>query len=226
METKLKVEFIDNSSSQYDGNASEIKLEKNKNCGKLFLGDRYAASYVQLKFRSCKSVINCSKDLHGFSKEPDVKYLNIDPEIDENNNYFEEAYNFIEQELMNGRNIVVYCESGNGKSAAVVIFYVMKKKSVSLCDSYRLLQTFKKDIRTRPDLMKILIQSEKKLRNSVSMAVIGRKVEFLDSYDMKYQPNKDGKNKSKGTNPIYILVGITAFFAIVYGILVAITGKA
>ena len=35
----------------------------------LILGDSYSASFLQLKARNIKSVVNSSKELHGFSKE-------------------------------------------------------------------------------------------------------------------------------------------------------------
>jgi hypothetical protein len=74
MSSKLKVTFIDNASKQYDANASLIVTDG----GKLYLGDRSSASFLQLKSRSCKSVVNADKSTHGLSKEDDVNYLNID----------------------------------------------------------------------------------------------------------------------------------------------------
>ena len=91
MSSKLKVEFIDNSSSQYDDNACRIKYaESGSGGGKLYLGDRFAASYVQLKARNCKTVVNCCQDMHGFAKEVDVNYLKIDPD-DEGNDHFDSS---------------------------------------------------------------------------------------------------------------------------------------
>ena len=98
MSNKLKVEFIDNSASQYDSNASEIEYGDNSKGGKLYLGDRFASSFVQLKFRNCRTVVSCCVDMHGFAKESDVNYLKIDPD-DEKNDQKDDEKN---QNMMRG----------------------------------------------------------------------------------------------------------------------------
>jgi dual specificity phosphatase 12 len=198
----------------------KIGNEKKK-YGKLFLGDRFAASYVQLKFRNCKSVISCSSELHAFSKEPDVKYLNIDPE-DASSNHFEEALEFIDSEILDGRNVVVHCENGNGKSAAIIIYYAMKKNSISLSQSYTLVKGFKPDIKPRPFLINILIEAEKQLRGSNTVMLQGKNIVFLDS---KNKPSKI-LNRNSNSNPaLYVLLGVSIFFVFVFGVLVLVTGK-
>jgi hypothetical protein len=220
MTSKLKVEFVDNSATQYDENAVRIKLGLGKSSGKLYLGDRHSGSYVQLKFRECNRVVNCSSEMHAFAKEPDVKYLKMDPNNEEDNN-LGDAFDFIENELVKNHNVVVQCENGLNKSAATMVYYVMRKKSLTLADSYRLIYKLR-TIKISPSLMQILMGEEKKLFGCVTVALDGRKVLFLDEESTEVKP------KSKPSNPyspLLILGGVGGFFAVLFGALYLATGK-
>ncbi len=226
MSNSLKVEFIDNSSSQYDENAARIKLGLGKASGKLFLGDRAAGSYVQLKFRDCKHVLNCSQEMHGFAREPDVKYLKIDP-ADEENNHLDEAVAFIDKELAKKHNILVQCETGANKSAAVLLYYIMTKKSISLADSYRMLNEMR-SIKIAPSIMRILLAEELKLRGCVTISLDGRNVVFLDEVSKSLSSITKKTAKKVNNNPylpLYVLGGIGGIFGVIFGAIYLITGK-
>eukprot|EP01032_Pedospumella_encystans_P019148 gene19148-21782_t len=94
----FKVEFFDNSAFQYDANASEISYTGSG--GKLYLGDRFSAAFVQLQYRDCQTVVSCCEDMHGFAKEENVTYLRIDPDYDEDR-HFEDSCQFIQNALLN-----------------------------------------------------------------------------------------------------------------------------
>eukprot|EP01036_Dinobryon_divergens_P036170 gene36170-47027_t len=221
----LKVEFIDNSSSQYDEYADRIKFSlktrtDKRKLGKLFIGDRYSASFLQLEWRKCKSVVNCCKEIHGLSRETDVQYLKLDPEEDEGDDSFQKSFPFIDASLEKGNNVLVHCESGLNQSAAIAIYYIMKKKDINLADSYKIVkEQRKKAIKIRPALTQKLIKAEKFLRGSISIMLDGRKVIFLDAI---------GKRSSgSGTSyvPYYTAFAVAAFFAVIFlGIYLA-TGK-
>lgn len=194
----LKVTFIDNASSQYDVNADEIrcwktKLEedeigKKQKLGKLYLGDRYAATFLQLKHRDCYCVINCAKDLHGFSKEEDVIYLNIDPLVpsdETKDNHFEECYQFINDETNGGNNVLITCHSGLNKSAAIVLYFIMKKNSLNLADSIRLIKRYRNDIKPNPELIRLLMKQEMEIFGCNSIYLGGRanrEIIYSDKY--------------------------------------------
>lgn len=220
MSSKLKVEFIDNSASQYDENADRIKVSsKNQNkLGKLFIGDRYSASFLQLKSRNVKSVVNCCKEIHGLSQETDVRYLKIDPEEDDDN-VFEASYEFIDTELEKGKNVVVHCESGLNQSASVIVYYLMKRGKLSLAESYKSVKAQrKKEIKIRPILLQKLIRAEKALRGTISIMLDGRKVVFLDGIG-------SAKQSKNSVVVYYVLFAVVAFFAVLFlGIYLA-TGK-
>ena len=188
---KLKVTYVDNSATQYDGFADEIKYAtgSKKVKGKLFLGDRHSCAMVQLKHRNCQAVVNCDTDLFGLAKEKDIRYLKIDPCADfEDNNknishalsIFDLAFHFIDQELDAGHNILVHCEKGVTKSAAVVIYYLMKRQNISLASAFKEVKSYRESVMPQPSLFRHLIAAEIKLRGVDSVRLQGKSIVYLE----------------------------------------------
>ena len=214
----MKVTFTDTSANQYDASADEIKLSSGSAFGKLYIGDRDSASFLQLRSRKCLTVVNCAADMHGLSGEKDVKYLNIDPE---EGDCFEDSFNFIKKALSKGKNVVVHCQNGLGKSAVIVIYFLMRIMSYTLADSHKLLKQSRKNFKLniKPELVEKLIAEEKKLLGNNSICLNGRKIVYLDSSrSRKAGPNASGF-------PIIPCVVLVGFIAVLYGALVLATGK-
>lgn len=225
MSGKLKVEFVDNSASQYDANASLIEYGAKR--GKLFLGDRYAASYVQLKARNCKTVVNCCQDMHGFAKEADVNYLKIDPD-DEGNDHFDESFQFIDENLAKKKNVVVHCENGFSKSAVIVMHFLMKKKGIPLSDSLQILRDCRGSVKIPPRLVKLLVKAEMKQRGFASIRLDERYniVPMDGGLNLsKRSAAAKGNSKKDSNTGMYVGIGLVAFFGVLYALLVAFTGK-
>jgi len=170
----LKVVFRDTSATQYDENAIDIAASFPFAGGKLYLGDRHSLAYVQLKHRNCSSVVSCSCGMHGSCLEEEVQYLQVDP-LDDDTGLWIRSYEFIENCVSKGINVTVQCENGTGKSAAVIVFYVMKKLGVSLAESYQLVGRYQTRIKLRPELMAKLIEQEMLLRGNASVLLENRK---------------------------------------------------
>ena len=188
----MKIDFIDNSAQQYDASAVEIKLPGNHGKGKLFLGDRWSASLLQLRARSCTRVVNCSQFLHKTAIEKSVKYLKIDPERDFNDehepNPFNAAVKFISKALSKGETVLVHCETGKSKAAVVVMNFVMVSCGISLAASYKLVENVFPEVRPRPSLICLLIIEEQKERNNVTTITLnGRKLEFHDTMETSWK---------------------------------------
>lgn len=203
---QLKVTYIDSSATQYDDNADLINIdfkEKGENdlkIGKLYLGDRHSASFLQLRSRKCKRVVNCDKEIHGLSREEDVKYLNLDL-TNKKASDFDDAFDFINANLRNGKNVTVLCGSGNSKAAAIVVYYIMRKKLITQLQSVETVKSFRNKIRIRPELTTMILKEEKKL-----LPLIQAK-------------------RTSNSNIIYIIIGVLIFFGLLFGGIYAVTGK-
>jgi hypothetical protein len=192
--SQLKVEFSDkNNKFQYDSSAARIKLSslKDVSTSKLYLGDRDAGSMVQLKWRKIDRVINCQIDMHGLSQEKEYKYLNIDPlEIEGS---LSKACKFIEKGIKANENILIFCQTGYGRSAAVFIYFLMKNQSMTFADAHRHLESFRKGIDSsdpttgfRLQLVQLLIAEEKSLHG-------GKKKPSVSIDEFRVMKYMDGK---------------------------------
>jgi predicted small secreted protein len=164
--------------------------------------------------------VNCCKEIHGLSRETDVQYLKLDPDEDEEEDSFQKSFVFIDAALDKGKNVLVHCESGLNQAAAIVTYYVMKKKEINLAESYKLVkEQRKKTIKIRPSLIQKLIKAEKALRGSISVMLDGRKVIYLDAID------KRSSDRKTSYAAYYTAFAVIAFFSALFlGIFLA-TGK-
>jgi len=202
----LKVTFVDNSASQYNGSADEVEQQGPLAAlnwkGRLYIGDRDSASFLQLRHRSVTHVINCEKDIHGVSKEEGVTYLKIDPESDDGK-CFELSYLFLERELSEKSSVVlVHCQSGNGRSCGIMIYYLMRKLNISLANAHRALRRLRPKISPRGSLVSLLLKEEKRMRRIESVALNERReVVYIDGGDALFDGlagNKSGVSGQKG----------------------------
>jgi hypothetical protein len=96
------------------------------------------------------------------------------------------------------------CETGNGKSAAVVVYYVMRRKGLCLQESIDVVKSVRDKIKIKPEVIALLRRKENKLglrKKAANASVTG---------------------SGRG---IYILAGVILFFAFLYGILYLFVGK-
>lgn len=226
----LKVDFIDNSDSQYDGSACEIDLPKSKVRGRLFVGDINAASFLQLKHRNVTSVVTCAMDLFGYCKESDIKYCKVDP--DDKLIGFENATKFIDEELESGKNVLVHCSNGEGKSAAVVIYYMMKKHKKTAASTIRHLRRHGREVKPRVTAVEYLIACEKKLFGHSTIELGGRgNREIVCVDEGSTWGSHDGAGGGSATKkrrngpPLNACLILLALVVGLFGILYAVTGK-
>lgn len=223
--SKLKVEFVDTSSSQYDDNAASIKFANGseKPRGSLFLGDQYSMSFVQLKFRKVKSVVCCSSELFGYCKESDIEYFKFDPD-DKKISSFIDCFEFIDKKLAKGNNVVVCCENGYGKSAVIIIYYLLKRNKWSLYETFENVRKSRGTIRLKPSLCKLVLQMEKELIGTLSMELDGKNLVCLKPSNLSSQSSTVPKTSSSSSGWVVLGVGVVVV-SVLYGALYAVTGK-
>jgi len=224
----LRVDFIDNSSEQYAQNACEIRLRgidgKGKG-GRLYLGDISSASFLQLKHRKVSSVVTCDKELFGYCKEADILYCKVDP--DDKLAGFEEATKFVHEELGKGRNVLVHCSKGEGKSAAVIIYYMMKMHKQSAGKTVAELRKIWSGVKPRVTSTEYLIAVEKRLLGSATIALGGkgnREVVLTDSSEWSLGESGSDKKKSNNGPPLGACLILLGLLGALFGALYIATG--
>ena len=233
MSNTLKVTFTDSSATQYESSAKLIPFTKgsaDKSIGKLYLGDRDSAAFLQLRWRNCSHVVNCQQDMHGLSKEQEVVYCNVDPDV--SSKAYEESFQFIDKSLTAGQNVTVLCQTGTVRSAALVLYFLMKKTDTSLANCHELLteilKKMKKELNLKPDLIKQLMVLEKILRKTASISLDGRKVVYLNGsfnfFNNFRNSNSNGSSKGNGGFPFVALAVFGGSITLLYGILLWMTG--
>ena len=95
----------------------------------IYVGDVVAASDEEyLKQFNITVVVNCAEEITSDYK--DLKFLELklyDLPEEQIIPKFEVAYQFIKKNKKNNNNILVHCSAGASRSAALVIFYMMKE---------------------------------------------------------------------------------------------------
>ena len=76
----------------------------------------------------------------------------------------------IDNALESGSNTLITCETGLGKSACILLYYMMKREQTTLADSHRYINSLRPGINSddkksgfRPNCVEILIDEEKKM---------------------------------------------------------------
>lgn len=248
MSGKLKVEFIDNSKSQYDANAAAIKLPLvTGKYGTLFLGDNNSAAMLQLQSRKVKKVICSSSELFGYCKEPNIDYTKFDPDdydipVPEKKQTkvdpaqykgihkgFDDMFSIISGALQSNQNVLVFCENGVSKSATVVLYYLMRSAGYTLQQSIASLEKARNlKTKLKPSLCKKLLFLEKSIQGVNSMYLDGKDFNPINKSSINFDSMKtsaNNKGRRNGANGFMILGGITLFFAVIFGVIYSITGK-
>jgi len=224
----MKVTYVDNSDQQYRDSADEVTGKQVPNGlggGRLFIGDRDAATYLQLKWRGVTHVVNCEKDCHGLSKEKEMLYLNMDPEEDGREG-LDRAYNFIDKALSSKSTVLVHCQTGNGRSCGVLLYFMMRNGQLSLAASHRALLKLRVKMQMRSGLVNLLVEEEKRLRPGKAQTVgldERRQVVYLDGLleedSNNKAPAKALKNQKKsggGGGAFWAVAALVVFLAVLY----------
>jgi hypothetical protein len=229
----LKVEFVDNSASQYDGNACSLKLSHKPSKGKLFVGDQSSMSFVQIKHRNIRAVLCCHPDLYGYCKESGVAYHKVYPTeefVAKDVSKRDQSLQFITEQLAKGHNVLVACQNGLTGSAVVAIAYLMQYQDYSLIDAYQHVQSRRgQNLKVSLAMATMLLVMEKLLFQANTMQLEERKLVAktdLSSTNVNESKGEKGSSpKSGSVSGSTIAIGVVAAIAVMYGCLYLATGK-
>ena len=151
--------------------SSTIKILKDDNTPveiipHLFLGSIGSASNLkQLQNFKITHIVCCASGIKNFFPD-DFKYYNLsllDSEKENIKQYFKESFDFIDDAIKNGGNVLVHCHAGVSRSSTILIAYIMKSKKMKLNDVIDLLKTKREKVSPNAGFMGQLRDYEEEL---------------------------------------------------------------
>ena len=151
--------------------SSTIKILKDDNTPveiipHLFLGSIGSASNLkQLQNFKITHIVCCASGIKNFFPD-DFKYINLnllDSEKEDIKQYFKESFDFIDEAIKNGGNVLVHCHAGVSRSSTILISYLMKSKKMKLNEVLDLLKTKREKVSPNAGFLRQLSDYEKEL---------------------------------------------------------------
>jgi len=146
----------------------------------LFLGgERSSKEKKTLVGLNVKVIVNVTNDVKcSFEGEKLFVYKTIliaDKPLANMGKHFEETCQFIHENILAGKTVLVHCKGGRSRSATMILAYLVTHQGYSLKDAYLHVRSKRSIIAPNIGFWKQLVEYEKKIRgeNSVNMLETG-----------------------------------------------------
>jgi protein-tyrosine phosphatase len=113
--------------------------------------------------KSIRSVIDLTNGAHikTLVKPISIYKINVEDNVSTNiRPYFKQSYNFINDAINKGQNVLVFCRAGMSRSASIAIYYLMKRYNISYYDAYRFLKSKRKHTKPNAGFVEQLLEQE------------------------------------------------------------------
>ena len=134
-----------NGNNSIYSNIETFNLSASKIDNNIYLGSSInAANYKELKDIGIKCIINVTKAISNYyeDNEDEFDYYRISVEDIENEsiiNNLDLVYKYIDRQIKKNKKILIHCFAGRSRSAAVVLFYLIKKYNLNIKEAYDLI---------------------------------------------------------------------------------------
>ncbi|XP_043913782.1 dual specificity protein phosphatase 10 [Protopterus annectens] len=147
----------------------------------LFLGNEHDAQDVEkMRVMNIGYIINVTTHLPLYHyDEGTFKYKRL-PATDSNKQnlrqYFEEAFEFIEEAHQVGKGLLIHCQAGVSRSATIVIAYLMKHTRMTMTDAYKFVKGKRPIISPNLNFMGQLLEFEEDLNKGITPRILRPKL--------------------------------------------------
>uniref|UniRef100_A0A8C5RB00 protein-tyrosine-phosphatase n=1 Tax=Laticauda laticaudata TaxID=8630 RepID=A0A8C5RB00_LATLA len=143
----------------------------------LFLGNEHDAQDLEkIQRLNIGYVINVTTHLPLYHYEKGLFSYKRLPATDSNKQnlrqYFEEAFEFIEEAHQCGKGLLIHCQAGVSRSATIVIAYLMKHTRMTMTDAYKFVKGKRPIISPNLNFMGQLLEFEEDLNNGESIFIL------------------------------------------------------
>ncbi|XP_039197576.1 dual specificity protein phosphatase 10 [Crotalus tigris] len=147
----------------------------------LFLGNEHDAQDLEkIQRLNIGYVINVTTHLPLYHYEKGLFSYKRLPATDSNKQnlrqYFEEAFEFIEEAHQCGKGLLIHCQAGVSRSATIVIAYLMKHTRMTMTDAYKFVKGKRPIISPNLNFMGQLLEFEEDLNNGVTPRILTPKL--------------------------------------------------
>ncbi|XP_033873523.1 dual specificity protein phosphatase 10-like [Acipenser ruthenus] len=147
----------------------------------LYLGNEHDAQDLEkVQKMNIAYIINVTTHLPLFHYDKGIFNYKRLPATDSNKQnlrqYFEEAFEFIEEAHQSGKGLLIHCQAGVSRSATIVIAYLMKHTRMTMTDAYKFVKTRRPIISPNLNFMGQLLEFEEDLNNGITPRILTPKL--------------------------------------------------
>uniref|UniRef100_H3ARA7 Dual specificity phosphatase 10 n=1 Tax=Latimeria chalumnae TaxID=7897 RepID=H3ARA7_LATCH len=152
----------------------------------LFLGNEKDAQDLEImKNLNIGYVVNVTTHLPLYHAETgSVRYKRLPATDNSKQNlhqYFEEAFEFIEEAHQSGKGVLIHCQAGVSRSATIVIAYLMKHTLMTMADAYKFVKGKRPIISPNLNFMGQLLEFEMDLNSGVTPRILTPKLTGVET---------------------------------------------